>query len=88
MIFLNFVLCSWLESRLMNQQQARFMVRSINQLWTTTGKLKLGWPMLAIQRGVEGMPNKFGSPGVPSFGYNMKLLDDATSEELGPDQKV
>jgi propionyl-CoA synthetase len=43
--------------------------------------------MLAIQRGVEVMPHKFGSPGVPSFGYNMKLLDDASSEELGPNQK-
>ncbi len=43
--------------------------------------------MLAIQRGVEVMPHKLGSPGMPSFGYNMKLLDDATSAELGADQK-
>jgi propionyl-CoA synthetase len=33
------------------------------------------------------MPHKFGSPGLPVFGYNMKLLDEATGEELGPDQK-
>ena len=33
------------------------------------------------------MPHKFGSPGVPVYGYNMKLLDDATGQELGPDQK-
>jgi propionyl-CoA synthetase len=55
----------------------------VDNYWQT----ETGWPMLAIQRGVEVMPHKFGSPGVPSFGYNMKLLDDATSEELGPDQK-
>jgi propionyl-CoA synthetase len=33
------------------------------------------------------MPHKFGSPGLPSFGYNMKLLDDATGAELGADAK-
>ncbi|MEI7494622.1 MAG: AMP-binding protein, partial [Alphaproteobacteria bacterium] len=55
----------------------------VDNYWQT----ETGWPMLAIQRGVEVMPHKFGSPGVPSFGYNMKLLDDASSEELGPDQK-
>ena len=46
-----------------------------------------GWPMLALQRGVEVMPHKFGSPGVPVYGYNMKLLDDATGVELGANQK-
>ena len=55
----------------------------VDNYWQT----ETGWPMLAIQRGVEVMPHKFGSPGVPSFGYNMKLLDDATSAELGADQK-
>jgi propionyl-CoA synthetase len=55
----------------------------VDNYWQT----ETGWPMLAIQRGIEVMPHKFGSPGVPSFGYNMKLLDDATSAELGPDQK-
>ncbi|MFM6923057.1 MAG: AMP-binding enzyme, partial [Polynucleobacter victoriensis] len=28
-----------------------------------------------------------GSPGVPVYGYNMKLLDDSTGAELGADQK-
>jgi propionyl-CoA synthetase len=55
----------------------------VDNYWQT----ETGWPILAIQRGVEVMPHKFGSPGLPSFGYNMKLLDDATSVELGPDQK-
>jgi propionyl-CoA synthetase len=58
-------------------------IHDVDNYWQT----ETGWPMLAIQRGVEVMPHKFGSPGVPSFGYNMKLLDDATSEELGSDKK-
>ena len=55
----------------------------VDNYWQT----ETGWPMLALQRGVEVMSHKFGSPGVPVYGYNMKLLDDATGEELGPDQK-
>jgi propionyl-CoA synthetase len=55
----------------------------VDNYWQT----ETGWPILAIQRGVEVMSHKFGSPGLPVFGYNMKLLDEATGEELGPDQK-
>jgi len=55
----------------------------IDNYWQT----ETGWPILAIQSGVESMPHKFGSPGLPSFGYNMKLLDDATGAELGADAK-
>jgi propionyl-CoA synthetase len=55
----------------------------VDNYWQT----ETGWPMLAIQRGIEVMPHKFGSPGVPVIGYNMKLIDEATGEELGPDQK-
>ena len=55
----------------------------VDNYWQT----ETGWPMMAIQRGVEVMPHKFGSPGVPVFGYNIKLLDENTGEELGPDKK-
>jgi len=55
----------------------------VDNYWQT----ETGWPMLAIQRGIEVMPHKFGSPGVPVIGYNMKLIDEATGEELGQDQK-
>ena len=55
----------------------------VDNYWQT----ETGWPILAIQSGIETMPHKFGSPGLPSFGYNMKLLDDATGAELGADAK-
>ncbi len=55
----------------------------VDNYWQT----ETGWPMMAIQRGVEVMPHKFGSPGVPVFGYILKLLDENTGEELGPDKK-
>jgi len=55
----------------------------IDNYWQT----ETGWPILSLQRGIEDMPNKFGSPGVPVFGYNMKLLDDVTGEELSANAK-
>ena len=55
----------------------------VDNYWQT----ETGWPMMAIQRGVEALPHKFGSPGVPVFGYNIKLLNDMTGEELGAGQK-
>ena len=56
----------------------------IDNYWQT----ETGWPILSIANGVETAPSKFGSPGVPMYGYNVKLLDENTGEELqGSDQK-
>ena len=35
----------------------------IDNYWQT----ETGWPILAIPRGVEALPSKFGSPGVPAM---------------------
>jgi propionyl-CoA synthetase len=50
----------------------------IDNYWQT----ETGWPILAIPRGVEALPSKFGSPGLPCYGYNVKILDEATGEEI------
>ncbi len=56
----------------------------IDNYWQT----ETGWPILTICNGVEKAPSKFGSPGKAVYGYDVKLLDDQTGEELtGPDQK-
>ena len=56
----------------------------IDNYWQT----ETGWPILTIANGVEKAPSKFGSPGVPMYGYDVKLFDENTGEELqGPDQK-
>jgi propionyl-CoA synthetase len=56
----------------------------IDNYWQT----ETGWPILTIANGVEKAPSKLGSPGVAMYGYNIKLIDENTSEELtGPDQK-
>ena len=56
----------------------------IDNYWQT----ETGWPILSIANGVEPTPSKFGSPGVAMVGYNVKLLDESTGEELtGAGQK-
>jgi propionyl-CoA synthetase len=56
----------------------------IDNYWQT----ETGWPILSIANGVEKAPSKFGSPGIPMYGYNVKLLDENTGEELtGAGQK-
>ncbi|MEW6464911.1 MAG: propionate--CoA ligase [Pseudomonadota bacterium] len=56
----------------------------IDNYWQT----ETGWPILAICKGVDDAAPKFGSPGKPVYGYNVKLLDDQTGAELtGANQK-
>jgi propionyl-CoA synthetase len=56
----------------------------IDNYWQT----ETGWPILSLCNGVEQSNSKFGSPGKAVYGYNVKLLDDQTGEELtGPNQK-
>jgi propionyl-CoA synthetase len=56
----------------------------IDNYWQT----ETGWPILTIANGVEKATTKFGSPGFAMYGYDVKLLDDATGQELTePNQK-
>jgi len=56
----------------------------VDNYWQT----ETGWPILAISRGVEALPSKFGSPGLPVYGYDVKLFNEATGAEItGADDK-
>jgi propionyl-CoA synthetase len=56
----------------------------IDNYWQTES----GWPILTIANGIEPRPSKFGSPGVPMYGYDVKLVDEQTGQELtGANQK-
>ncbi|MGY4828820.1 propionate--CoA ligase [Sphaerotilaceae bacterium SBD11-9] len=56
----------------------------VDNYWQT----ETGWPILTIANGVEKAPSRFGSPGFAMYGYNVKLIDDATGQELtAPHQK-
>ncbi len=50
----------------------------VDNYWQT----ETGWPILSISRGVDDAAAKFGSPGKPVYGYDVKLLDDQSGDEL------
>jgi propionyl-CoA synthetase len=50
----------------------------IDNYWQTES----GWPILTVANGVEAKPSKFGSPGVPMYGFDVKLVHESTGEEL------
>ena len=50
----------------------------IDNYWQT----ETGWPIMAICNGVEQAPTKFGSPGKAVYGYDVKLIDENTAEEI------
>jgi propionyl-CoA synthetase len=50
----------------------------IDNYWQT----ETGWPILTLANGVERQQPKFGSPGVPVYGYDVQLLDEVSSEPL------
>ena len=56
----------------------------IDNYWQT----ETGWPILTIANGVEKKASKYGSPGIPMYGFDVKLVDENTGEALtGANQK-
>jgi propionyl-CoA synthetase len=67
----------------LDEPTARWISEGLNKpivdnYWQT----ETGWPILAISRGVEQLPSKFGSPGMPVYGYDVRLFNEATGEEI------
>ncbi len=68
-----------------DEPTARWIAAGINKpvidnYWQT----ETGWPILATANGggLEGFKPQFGSPGVPMYGYKVKLVHESTGEEL------
>ena len=58
-------------------------VAIVDNYWQT----ETGWPILAAQLGVEETPRKFGSPTFPVYGYDVKLVDGATGDDVADGEK-
>jgi propionyl-CoA synthetase len=73
----------------LDEPTAKWIAESLNKpiidnYWQT----ETGWPILTICNGIEPQASKFGSPGKPVYGYDVKLLDENTGRELtGANQK-
>ncbi|NYZ63604.1 propionate--CoA ligase [Luteimonas deserti] len=55
----------------------------IDNYWQT----ETGWPVLALMPGVELRPVKFGSPGLPTPGFDLRVIDEATGARVPPGTK-
>jgi propionyl-CoA synthetase len=55
----------------------------VDNYWQT----ETGWPMIAIPRGIEALPPKLGSPGVPSMGFALTVRNEMTGEVCAPGEK-
>ncbi|MBS0291818.1 MAG: propionate--CoA ligase [Proteobacteria bacterium] len=79
----------WLAGEPLDEPTAQWIsgalgVPIIDNYWQT----ETGWPILTLCNGVERQNPRFGSPGKAVYGYNVKLIDEATGEELTtPNQK-
>lgn len=79
----------WLAGEPLDEPTAQWIssalqVPIIDNFWQT----ETGWPILTLCNGVEPQTSRFGSPGRAVYGYNVKLIDEATGQELTePNQK-
>ena len=55
----------------------------VDNYWQT----ETGWPILTVAHGIETTPTRLGSPGVPMYGYNVKLLNESTGEMCGANER-
>jgi len=55
----------------------------IDNYWQTES----GWPILSIAKGIDDKPTRLGSPGVPMYGYQMHIMNEATGEICGANEK-
>jgi propionyl-CoA synthetase len=55
----------------------------IDHYWQT----ETGWPLLSAHPGVEKTPLKMGSPSFPVYGYDVRLLHEATGEPVPDGEK-
>ncbi|MDQ2694997.1 MAG: propionate--CoA ligase [Pseudomonadota bacterium] len=55
----------------------------IDHYWQT----ETGWAMLSYLPGVDLKPNRFGSPGFPNYGFNIRVINEATGADAGPGEK-
>lgn len=55
----------------------------VDNYWQT----ETGWPILSAMPGIEEVPNRYGSPSFPVFGYDVRVIDEATGRDCGPNEK-
>ena len=55
----------------------------IDNYWQT----ETGWPVLCLQPGLDLKPVKWGSPGLPNFGFRLRVINEVTGNDAAPNEK-
>ncbi len=55
----------------------------IDHYWQT----ETGWPVLSLMPGLDMKPIKFGSPGLPTPGYHVRVIDENTGADVAANEK-
>ncbi|HEX7916141.1 propionate--CoA ligase [Rudaea sp.] len=55
----------------------------IDNYWQT----ETGWPALCLHPGLDLKSIKFGSPGLPNFGYRYRVINETTGLDCAPNEK-
>jgi len=55
----------------------------VDNYWQT----ETGWPILSVAKGIEDTPTRLGSPGLPMFGYKVKIINESTGATCAANQK-
>jgi len=50
----------------------------IDNYWQTES----GWPILTVANGIAPMKSRYGSPGVPMYGFDVRLVDESTGDDI------
>ena len=72
----------------LDEPTARWIAEALGKpvydhFWQT----ETGWALISGFPGVESLPVKFGSPSFPAYGYDVRLLEAGSGEELGANEK-
>jgi propionyl-CoA synthetase len=55
----------------------------IDNYWQT----ETGWPAICLHAGLDLKPIKFGSPGLPNFGYKYRVINETTGLDAAANEK-
>ncbi len=55
----------------------------VDHYWQT----ETGWAMLTYLPAVDLKPNRFGSPGFPNYGYNIRVINESTGQDTEANEK-
>ena len=55
----------------------------VDNYWQT----ETGWPILSVAKGIEDTPTRLGSPGLPMFGYKVKIINESTGATCAANEK-